>query len=370
MNNSSTKQKPDPRLIEIIKSDFKQEDFFKKIKIEFRDLKEFYIDSEKKKRLEKMNWFGRTFNIFWWLIKSMILKLNPIRRLILLAGILFLTFSILSVDSNNDGIQISSRDNLIGGLLIIYLLMLELKDKLLARDELEAGRKIQNSLLPIQNPKIDGWSIWIYTKSANEVGGDLVDFINTSNNNSSLVIGDIAGKGLKAALLMAKLQATIRALAFDYSSIANLISKVNEIFYRDTLKNMFASMIYIDLTADSGKIRFVNAGHLPPFLLTENKIIEMPKGDTAIGLMNNLSFNEHSIELKKEDIFVAYSDGVIEARSEYGTFFGEERLKEILKPLRNLSSENIGQTILFEIDNFIKQAQVHDDISLIVLKKL
>ena len=109
--------------------------------------------------------------------------------------------------------QISIHFPTLGIAILLFILMLELKDKLLAREELEAGRAVQRALMPDSGPTIPGWDVSLFTRSANDVGGDLVDYVPLDDQRNGLVLGDVAGKGLPAALLMAKLQSTLRALA-------------------------------------------------------------------------------------------------------------------------------------------------------------
>jgi serine phosphatase RsbU (regulator of sigma subunit) len=367
MKNTYSNKQNDPKLLDTIKSDFRQEDIFKKIRREFKDLKEFYLDSEKKLRLEQMNPVKKVFYIIWWILKSMILKLNPLRRILLLIGIVLVLLGRVIVVNNED--VSTARESLFGTALILIVLMLELKDKLLAHDELGAGRQVQNALMPELSPQVDGWLLWLFTRSANEVGGDLVDFIKITDNRLAVVIADVAGKGLKAALLTAKLQATIRALAFDYNSIALLISKVSEIFHRDTLRSMFASLLYVEFIPNSGKVRFINAGHFPPLLIKKDDLQELPKGEAALGLLNKTSYTEQLLEMEKDDILVAYSDGLIEARSQYGTFFGSQKFLDSLKSLKHLPPNEIGQAIVSQVDNFIGDAPTFDDLSIVILKR-
>ncbi|MCX8009987.1 MAG: PP2C family protein-serine/threonine phosphatase [Ignavibacteria bacterium] len=364
---NSTNQNIDSRLLDTLKRDLKQEDFVKKLQREFRELKEFYIEPSKKLELERMNWLKRGFFIVWWILKSMILKLTPLRRILLLVG----TLLVISGRVVINGEQISSsRENLFGCALILLVLMLELKDKLLARDELEAGQKVQLALLPERCPIVSGWELWLYTRPANEVGGDLVDFIKINDNRFAVAIADIAGKGLQAALLTTKLQATIRALTDEHESISKLVSKINNIFFRDSLRNIFASLLYLEITPNSNKINYVNAGHLPPLLIKANSINELSKGEAALGLMSGNSYNEQICELHTGDIFVAYSDGLIEAQNRYKQFYGSERLFKLLQNLHSYSPKQIGERIVFEIEYFIGDARANDDLSLIILKKV
>jgi len=356
----------DPKIGKVLRDDIHQIRISRDFNQEMRELKQFYISEEKKKRLEQMGMFSRWLHMILWILKSMFLKLTPFRRLLILIGFIFL-FTGSTISLHDD--QSSNNNSLIGGVIVLFVLMLELKDKLLAKDELEAGRKLQQALLPEQSPKVEGWSMWLFTRSANEVGGDLVDYIKISEDKIGVVIADVAGKGLKAALLMAKLQATVRALSPDYDSLSKLGSKIHEIFYRDSLPGLFASMIYAEIIPGSGDLKFINAGHLPPLLVKADSITELQKGEPALGLMNKFDYTECLLELKSGEIFFAYSDGLTEAQNEYGEFYGSERVKRFLPQLRNYDADGIGQTVVNDVDRFVGNASRFDDLSLVILKK-
>ncbi|MCE1165951.1 MAG: serine/threonine-protein phosphatase [Bacteroidetes bacterium] len=359
----------EPGLGRTIKEDLYEDSLFKNFYRDIKELKEFYISAEKKKKLETMNPFKRAFFLTVWILKSMILKLTPTRRLLLLIGVILIiisgSFGISLADSD---IRVSMSRGLIGGAIVIVVLMLELKDKLLARDELEAGRKVQQALMPEQNPYVEGWSVWLYSRSANEVCGDLVDFLNISEERTGVLMADVAGKGLNAALLTAKLQATIRALAPDHDAV-NLVTKVNSIFYRENLRNIFASLLYFDVTKGSNELRLVNAGHYPAYHCRGNQIKEFEKGDIALGLMKNAVYKETVAEVETGDVILAYSDGVTEARNHTGEFYGNIRLSNLLCGISKLPANEIGNGIVKAIDNFIGDVRLHDDLSIIVLKK-
>jgi serine phosphatase RsbU (regulator of sigma subunit) len=120
-----------------------------------------------------------------------------------------------------------------------------LKDKLLAHGELESGRAVQRAMIPEQAPLVPGWNLWLFTRSANEVGGDLVDFLRMNGDRFGIAIGDVAGKGLGAALFMVKIQATLRALTPDHDSLTDLASKLNRICPRWNATK-FASLLSSD----------------------------------------------------------------------------------------------------------------------------
>jgi sigma-B regulation protein RsbU (phosphoserine phosphatase) len=169
---------------------------------------------------------------------------------------------------------------------------------------------------------------------------------------------------------MSKLQSSIRALVSEYPSISRMIEKINNIFYNDTPPNSFASLIYFELSAESEDINFVNAGHLPPVILKSNSLMELPKGSPALGLMKDLTYKKESIILRENDTLIAFSDGLTEAENSYGEFYGKEKALKLFSSLRGKSVPTIGESIIYEIDNFIGEAKTHDDISLIIIKKI
>lgn len=312
-----------------------------------------------------MNIFKSAFFFAWWILKSMLLKVSPGRRILLVLGIVLVFFN---PEMNAEGVQVDNLD-FFGSMLILLVLMLELKDKLLARDELEAGRKIQQALMPERSQSLPGWSLWVFTRPANEVGGDLVDYLELEKNIAAVTLADVSGKGLKAALLTAKIQATVRALAPDMRSLAKLVAKMNEIFHRDSLPNIFASLLYVELKPNTGALRYVNAGHYPPLVIRKGKIDQLPKGEAALGLVGTTSYTERSAELKQGDVFVAYSDGVTEASNMQGVFFGIDRLMNLLSTSQKRTAQSLGEEIVHEVDRFIGDAYRNDDLSLVIIRR-
>jgi phosphoserine phosphatase RsbU/P len=368
MNSNSTDQsgKKEPGLGQTIKEDFKRKDKFKTFHKDFRGIRDYYITSEKKKQLNSMFFLKRWFFIIWWTLKAMMLKLTPVRRIMFLAGLILILSSSATVDI--EGRSYKNNHGLAGGILIVVVLMLELKDKLLAKEELKAGRRIQKSLMPEKNPEIGGWSVWMYSQPANEICGDLIDFVETEKGKFKLVIADVSGKGLDAALFTTKLQASLRTLIYDYES-KELIKKVNSIFYREKLKSVFASLIYIEVLQDSGILKFVNAGHIPPVVIRSNGIDEFPKGNAALGLLPDVDYEETEQELQKGDFFIVYSDGVTEATNDSGNMFGKERFFSLLNRCKGVSVNELGEIILKEINEFMNESLSTDDLSLIIMKK-
>ncbi|HLP17219.1 MAG TPA: PP2C family protein-serine/threonine phosphatase, partial [Bacteroidota bacterium] len=252
------------RTFNSLRDDFRSSALGATFKKESAEIRDFYLTQEQRESMKSMHAFHKAFHFSYWMLKALFFRLTPVRRLLFVAGMLFL----LGMHITETGITINTN-GMFGGVLLVLVILLELKDKLLAHDELHEGRHIQELLMPSQVQRFEGWSIYLYTRSANEVCGDLVDFLCLEKPHAAVAIADVAGKGLHAALLTAKLQATMRALAFDNLSVSSLVGRINTIFHRDSPSRLFASLIYAMISENDGTVRFVNAGHLPPVLVHE-----------------------------------------------------------------------------------------------------
>ena len=266
MKKEKKKKAPkESRLFTILRDDIGKVNFKRTLRQEFAELKEVMLTDERRERLKVIRGPRRWFFFGWWMLKSMVRKLTPARRLMFVLAIALLT---IHLDTDNGRFDFST----FGIMLIFFILLLELKDKLTAHEELNAGRIVQQSLMPEQSPTVEGWELWLFTRSANEVGGDLIDFIRIEDRRFGIALGDVAGKGLSAALMSAKLQATIKAIAPDYGSLDALGAKLNRIYCRDGIRTLFASLNYLECRSDSGVVRILNAGHMPPFVVRGGKV--------------------------------------------------------------------------------------------------
>jgi serine phosphatase RsbU (regulator of sigma subunit) len=350
----------EPKLGKTLRDDWKNTHLKSSFKKDYSAAEDFFFTNNERARLKQMNSFNRLFFRLAWLLKKLFLKLTPFRRIILLIG------TVLIIGSRNEN---ENNLGILGGFIFLFLILLELKDKLIAKTELEEGRAIQISLMPERVPDIPGWEGWLYTSPANDVGGDLVDFQKLKENSYRISLGDISGKGLSAALLMAKLQASIRALVSEYSQMNKMVEKINTIFCNDTPRNTFASLLYFNISSDSGMIKYVNAGHLPPIIVKQNSVNELRKGQPALGLMKDFQYKEETLSLDRNDILISFSDGLTEAENINGEFYGKKRALELFATQRGKMASNIGENILSKVKNFIGEATPHDDISIVVLRK-
>jgi len=331
------------------------------------EIEEFYLTPEHRQRLARMGRLGRWMWLSVWLLKSLFLKLTPFRRVVFLVAMVLLMAS--PRVSTGGGTSISVDGQMFSMFLLVALLMLELKDKLLARHELEAGRAVQRALMPERCPSLAGWDVWLYTRPANDVGGDLVDCLELGPGRVAFTLADVAGKALPAALLMAKVQSTLRALATDAPSLSALAAKSNDILCRDGLPNRFATLLYFDVRDNEDAVRLVNGGHMPPVLVSAGGYHELQRGDMALGMMPGASYREQQHEVKPGEMLIAYSDGLTEALNAAGEFYGEDRLRADFARLAPLTAKQAGERILESVDAFIGTTRPYDDLSLVVLKR-
>lgn len=345
-----------------------QRDFKRTIRRDLEDIYGFYVDEDRRARLAQMRRIRRFFVLLWWLLKSLLLKLSPVRRTLLLISVVCLYLGQFSFTQG--GARVGFNFYVPSILILLWIVMLELKDKLLVREEMEIGRAVQLSLLPQSSPAVPGWDIWLMSKPANDVGGDLADYLVMDGSRVGLMLGDVAGKGLGAAMLMAKLQATLRAIAPDSPSFADLGARINRIFHRDCGPTRFATLIYAELAEGSTTLRILNAGHPPPAAVGAAGVDVLPAVALPIGVMPDAVYVEQRLELESGGFVLFYSDGLTEARDREGVFFGDDRLYGLLPTLRDVPAKKVGARIIEEVESFIGDAKPSDDFSMIILKRL
>ncbi len=338
-----------------------------------RDLTElygFFLDDEQQQRAATMARPKRWFMVPWWALKSLLRRLAAPRRVLLVLALIFAVLGETRIESPNGSFSVGGDLQPLAILLLLVILMLELKDKLVARDEIEVARQVQLALLPRHQPVLEGWDIWLYTRPANDVGGDLVDFLELPGRRLALALGDVSGKGMGAALLMAKLQATLRALVPLDAALADLGAHVNRILCRDSVENRYATLLYAELRSDSGNVRLLNAGHLLPLVVRAGAHERLAPMAMPLGMFPEAVFVEQEVALGGDDMIVLCSDGLSEAQDPSGQFFGEARLVALTPSLRGMAAAAAGALLLREIERFLAGARPSDDLSLAIVRRL
>lgn len=237
--------------------------------------------------------------------------------------------------------------------------------------ELEQAADIQKRLLPGEAPQLDGYDISGRADACRAVGGDYFDFVERSEGRTGIVIGDVSGKGMAAALLMASVQAVFRTLADVEASPAGLLASLNRHLIRNASPNKFVSFFYGELDRASGVLRYVNGGHNPPFLVrAEGSVESLPASGVVLGIFSDAAYEEKQITLAPGDLLALFSDGVTECQNPAGDMYGEERLVAGLRKHRDGRASAVETNIFKELHDFAGEAPQYDDSTLVILKRL
>jgi sigma-B regulation protein RsbU (phosphoserine phosphatase) len=238
------------------------------------------------------------------------------------------------------------------------------------QEEMRLAYEIQVDLLPKSQPKIPGYQIAGTSTPAKDVGGDYFDFIQTQDNRLAFCLGDISGKGIPAALLMANLQATLKGQTLIGNSCKDCISFANDILYHNTSSNKYATLFYGILNPQTNEINYCNAGHNNPLIFINNEEIQqLDVGGIVVGIMPAYPYNEATIILSPGSLLILFSDGITEAMNSSEEEFSEERLIDIIKKNIEETAERIIEIILSEVKKFSGNTPQMDDETLIVIKR-
>ena len=238
-----------------------------------------------------------------------------------------------------------------------------------AAHELEIARQVQARLFPQRLPELESLEYAGACVQTRRVGGDYYDFLDLGQARLCLVLADIAGKGIAAALLMANLQANLRSqCATAVEQPEQLLRSVNRLFYENTAENVYATLFYAEFDDRTCRLRYANCGH-PPGLVVQNDgtVKRLSSTATVLGLFPEWPCRTGELQLCPGDLFVIYSDGITEALNKRDEEFGEERLLEVMRRSRDLSASRIVTDVFEEVRRFSGDQQ-HDDVTLIVAR--
>src|SRR5258707_9820494 len=241
------------------------------------------------------------------------------------------------------------------------------------RKDLEGAKDVQQALFPPQNFSIPCLSCETFYQPARGIGGDYYDFLSLSGGRWGIAIGDVSGKGIGAALLMASLQASLRAQALHpYLDLTALIGDVNRLVYESSPTAFFASIFYAEYEPATRMLQYVNAGHNPPIILSPQmescELFHLRAQAVPIGMFADTQFSATKFQLAKDDILVAYTDGITEAANASGELWGLERLERLLRSCNRMAPNEIVERILAEVSEFANGEPQHDDVTLVVMK--
>ena len=234
--------------------------------------------------------------------------------------------------------------------------------------DLELARNVQRAFLPTQNPGVSGYEFYSYYHPADQIGGDYYDYILLADGRLAIIVADVVGHGVAAAMLMAKLSAETRFLLASNASTAVAITQLNQRIASLGVEK-FVTLLCLVLDPETGKVEIVNAGHMPPlWLKPDGKVIE--PGDEAagvpIGILDDFEYELASIEITPGDRLILYTDGINEAPAKDGSMFGISRLQDVVAEGKG-GLEAAGDTIVSEVREFTAGTAQADDMCLVIL---
>jgi phosphoserine phosphatase RsbU/P len=278
----------------------------------------------------------------------------------------------------------------------IEKLILEQKEKQRLENELTIAQEVQAQLFPRQISELESLEVHGFCRPARTVSGDYYDFLTASSHKLILAVGDISGKGISAALLMATIHSAVRAYSVEslpqmrepvaLGAVAGagrimatwpegieispgaLLGLLNHQLYESTPPEKYATLFLGVYDGRSHRLTYSNGGHLPPILIAKNGgIRRLEAGGTVIGLFDNMTYEEGSVEMKPGEIFLAYSDGVTEPENDFGEF-GEQRLIDLVSDNRNLPLPQISQLVTTAVEHWIGDNEQPDDVTLVLAR--
>ena len=232
--------------------------------------------------------------------------------------------------------------------------------------DMEFARTVQESFLPQSAPEITDYRFSAHYTPALEVGGDFYDFIHLDKNRTGIVIGDVSGKGVPAALYMAKLGSDMRTLAFTEPSPAEALRKLNDLLAARSRRGMFATLLYAELDAAKGNLTLCSAGHLPALIRkADGSVAKTAAASGApLGMVPGMRFAEESVQLGRGDTVVLYTDGIVEAMNAREELYGYERFEALVRK-GPADPGALKDAIIADVGRFTGLSAQHDDMTLV-----
>lgn len=261
----------------------------------------------------------------------------------------------------------------VGSLAIISLenkrLFLEALEKYKLEEELDFARDIQKNLLPQSIPELKSFDIAAINVSSRQVGGDYYDIIKLDEDNYSIAIADVSGKGIPASLLMANMQAFLRVICRLEMKLEDATELINDLIYENTSDGRFITFCWGILNQENKTLNYVNAGHNPPLLIREGKIKKLHKGGIILGVVKTtIPYESETIELQQNDVLILFTDGISEAMNTKSEEFSDVKLENTAINSASLSAKEILNNIRNEVMDFSSGAVQSDDLTMIVVK--
>jgi serine phosphatase RsbU (regulator of sigma subunit) len=241
------------------------------------------------------------------------------------------------------------------------------------RSDLEGAKDVQRAFFPPQSLSIPCLSCETFYKPAQDIGGDYYDFLPLERGRWGIAIGDVSGKGIGAALIMASLQGSLRAQAsHSHLNLSTLIGDVNRLVYESSPTNFYASLFYAEYEPGTRVLKYVNAGHNPPIVLRTRdgrcEMFHLESSGMLVGISADSQFQTTRFQLEIDDVLVAYTDGITEVENRRGQFWGQQGLESLLRSCGRRTPEQIIKCVVDELTTFGDRLPQRDDMTLVVMR--
>jgi serine phosphatase RsbU (regulator of sigma subunit) len=328
--------------------------------------------------LKKKPWHLRMLGTARLLFLAFTLKLSPARRAMYAVALLASMVGLLELYQQVHWLLIphpafapGTMWLLTGFLIVNFLVLLEVADRLSLKNDLEIAREIQLSMLPRAAYRAPGIEAFGMTRPANTVGGDFYDILTLPDGRVLLSLGDVAGKGSPAALLMALLLAMMRTLVDEGFEGADLVARLNVQIGKHAPRTRFVTLFVAVLNPTTGQMTYVNAGQNPPLLRRKKGDYErLRAGGMALGMFEDATYTAGTVDLDPGDVLVMYSDGITEAENTFDQPFDESGVQSVVDGEEWASAKELGWALFAAVETHSQERRLLDDLTVLVARRL
>jgi phosphoserine phosphatase RsbU/P len=360
----------------------KAEDLQRLFTRDTREAYKFFTRGADPEALKALPWHRRSFAIAKLLFVAFTMKLSPARRMVYAAALLLFAIGLMNLFRGIGLVQVTSAlpfDVSVPGPLfrqgtwslflafglMNLLVLLEVADRLSLKNDLEIARDIQQAMLPSGVYQADGIETAGLSRPANTVGGDFYDILPLGDGRVVITVGDVAGKGSPAALLMALLLAMLRTLVDERLEPSALVTRLNVQVCRHAPGTRFITLLYAVFDPATGELTYVNAGHMPPLLMrSDGSCIRLTEG-----MFPHSTYTTGRITIQPDEVVAIYSDGITEAENPSGRPFDEEGLEATLVAHRHESVLAMGAAVVRAVEQYTADTRLADDLTILLLRR-
>ncbi|HEY2150931.1 MAG TPA: PP2C family protein-serine/threonine phosphatase [Vicinamibacterales bacterium] len=365
----------------------KAEDLQRLFTHDTRDAYRFFTRGSESEALKRLPWHQRIVAEVRILFLAFTMKLSPARRVVFGAALLFAMvglfnlfrgFGIIEIARFPFGVSVGlpgplfrtgTWPLLFAFVLMNLLVLLEVADRLSLKNDLEIARDIQQAMLPSGLYSAPGVETYGTSRPANTVGGDFFDILPLDDGRLVVAVGDVAGKGSPAALLMALLLAILRTLVDEKLEPAELVTRLNVQVCRHAPSSRFITLFYSVYQPATGELTYVSAGHMPPLILRrDGRVDRLSDGGIALGMFDGSTYVTGQTVIQQDELIAIYSDGITEAESPAGVPFDEIGLETALKTNRRSSLSAIGAAVERAVEQHTDARRFSDDLTILLLR--